>query len=179
MKMLPGVGKWISAFVFSLSLVVILLNFNRLFPALNHNALALTETSEDDPINIPVDINFLGEDKKAFIDYCKGIYGEELPMSVDPDSFIYYGTIDGCRLYRMQVSAIPAEAIHQTERIGIYTFESDRLYRPSATGLYVIGDGGVYPLDQAAEDNRVNIDEAYRLYQQKAQALVSAPKSQK
>lgn len=179
MKILHGAGKWISAFLFSLSLVVILLNFNRMFPALNHNALALTETSEDDPINIPVSINFLSEDRKAFIDYCKGIYGEDLPMSIEPDSFIYYGTIDGCRLYRMQVSAIPAEPAHQTETIGNYIFESDCLYRPSRTGLYIIGDGGVYSLDQAVEYNMINVDEAYRLYQQKMQALVSVPKTQK
>jgi len=178
MKISYFVKKFISAFVLSIVFIAIVINFSVFFPTLNHNALALINSETKNPINIPSNINFLNDDKKAFCDYMKNLYGQDLPLSVDNDLFVYYGAVNGYRFYRLQSMLIPLECTHQTEIIGSYLFESDFLFRPSAIGLYVIGDK-VYSLREAYYSNLINISEIYNLYNVKSPQKTTFVSSQK
>jgi prepilin peptidase dependent protein B len=164
---LKKIEKFISAAVFVAVLLVIVPNFNNIFPDLNRTDLVSAESKAEMPIDIPSNLNFLNDDKKAFIDYCKSIYGGTLPLTVNSDLFTYYGTVDGYRLYRLQSNLIPYEHAHSSETINGYTFLSDYIYRPSKTGLYVIGDKGVFTIDEVYKDGIVNIADIYDLYAKK------------
>lgn len=153
--------------VFSvLVLAVLVLNFHNLFPQLKKNALSPANHA-DTPINIPQNLNFLNDDKQVFLNYCNAIYGSKLPLSIEEDSFLYDGAIDGYRLYRMQANLIDTSPSRQSVLLGNYLFESDRLYRPSVTGLYLIKDKQVYTLEEAYDAKLVDFSDLYQLYKQK------------
>lgn len=167
MKVSHTAGKLLTAVVFGLVVFTIVFQFNKLFPALGINALLDDVEKNDTHIDIPSDLNFLNDDKRSFINYCKTIYGNNLPLAVDNDKFIYYGMVDGYRLYRLQPNLVPYEQAQQTETLGGHVFYSDCLYRPSKTGLYLINDLIVISIDDAYRLNLVDIDNVYELYSNK------------
>ena len=162
--------------VFVFTLAFIFCNFKALFPGLYRNALILYAGAENDPKDIPSSLNFLNDDKRAFIGYCQGIYGDRLPLSVDNASFVYFGTADGYRLYRLQANRVPCERVQNSETLAGYTFYSDCIYRPSRTGLYLIGDKGVFTLDSAYQNQLVDMSDVYSLYFAKIKADMPGPK---
>jgi hypothetical protein len=164
MRITHFASRFISTAIFVTMLLVIVFNFNTIFPALSRHSLTLMTTKYNNPIDIPSNLNFLNDDKKDFIEYCKTYYGEKLPLSVDNDAFVYYGSIDGVRLYRLQSNLIPYERVQQSESINGRVFMSDCTYRPSKTGLYIICDQGVFTLDEAYERDIIDIDDVYNLY---------------
>lgn len=145
---------------------ILMVNFDSIFTDLNCNALAVSKSSKD-LAEIPSTINFLDNDKQTFINYCKTIYGDEIPLDIDNTVYKYYGTVNGYRFYRLQPSYISYDNISQHEEIGGYTFESPFKYRPEPTGLYIISDNGVYPLKDAYEFGLIDISKAYKLYTEK------------
>lgn len=148
-------------------LAVLLFNFRFFFPALGQNAFT-DAGREDTPDNIPQSLNFLNDDKKAFLSYCGVRFGETIPFTVDPATFLYYGAADGFHLYRMQAALVETGPARQSVRLGKYVFSSDRLYRPSTVGLYLIRDGQVYDLETAYRLGLVDIARVYELYAQKS-----------
>lgn len=163
----PHVHRMVwSAILSALVLAVLVLNFAHLFPELRKNALSPANHA-DTPINIPQNLNFLNDDKQVFINYCNTIYGSNLPLSIDQNSFLYFGAVDGYHLYRLQANLIDTSPARQNIVVGSYLFESDRLYRPSATGLYLIKDIHVYTLEEAYNANLVDFADLYHIYQQK------------
>jgi prepilin peptidase dependent protein B len=143
---------------------VLMVNFNSIFTDLNCNALEISDNTNADLTHIPSKINFLDDDKKSFIEYCKNIYGSDLPLKIDDSVYMYFGTVNGYRFYRLQPSYITYDNINQQEVIGGYTFESSSRYRPERTGLYIIGDSNVYTLSDAYEKGLVDISKVYALY---------------
>lgn len=143
---------------------VLMVNFDSIFTDLNCNALAVSKSSKADLTEIPSTINYLDNDKQTFINYCKTIYGSDLPLEVDNTVYKYYGTVNGYRFYRLQPSYISYDTISQHEEIGGYTFESSFRYRPEPTGLYIISDDCVYSLKEAYEYGMIDISKAYQLY---------------
>lgn len=172
MKSAPIYKLMWSAVLSALILVVVLLNFSHIFPALKKNALSPSNHA-DTPINIPQNLNFLNDDKQAFLDYCTTIFGSKLPLSVDSDSFVYEGAVDGYHFYRIQANLIETGPARQHVVLGGYLFESDRLYRPSPTGLYLVKDNQVYTLEEAYNAKLVDFSELYSLYKQKDPLAVS------
>jgi hypothetical protein len=164
MKFSHIIKNFITAAVFFIMFILIIINFKTIFPALNQNALILSANNENNPNDIPSNLNFLNADKKSFITYCKGIYGDKLPLSVDNSNFIYFGTVDSYRLYRLQSTLIPYDRAQQSDTLAGHTFLSDCIYRPSKTGLYLIGDKGVFSLDDAYLNKVVDIGDVYSLY---------------
>jgi prepilin peptidase dependent protein B len=156
--------KIISVATVIVVMVVLMANFNSIFTDLNCNALEISNNTNADLTHIPSKINFLDDDKKSFIDYCKNNYGSNLPLKIDDSVYIYFGTINGYRFYRMQPLYIAYDNINQQEVIGGYTFESSYRYRPERTGLYIIGDNKVYTLSDAYEKGLVDISKVYKLY---------------
>lgn len=153
--------------VFSMVVLAFLIfNFHDIFPQLKKNALSPANHA-DTPINIPQNLNFLNDDRQVFLDYCNAIYGNKLPFSIEEDSFLYDGAIDGYRLYRMQANLVDTGPARQSVLLGNYLFESDRLYRPSVTGLYLIKDKQVYTLEEAYNAKLVDFSDLYQLYKQK------------
>ncbi len=155
-----------SVILFACVLAALFFNFSTFFPALKKNAFSIANKA-DSPINIPQNLNFLNDDKEAFITYCNAIYGASLPLSVDSSSFEYEGALNGYHFYRMQADLVGTEPAVQYVRLGGYTFVSDQLYRPSPTGLYLIKNSVVYTLEEAYSQNLVNFSELYALYQKK------------
>ncbi|MFT9077840.1 hypothetical protein [Ethanoligenens sp.] len=155
-----------TAILSALLLAILMVNFSNFFPALKRNALSPSNRA-DTPINIPQNINFLNDDKQAFLNMCNALYGSKLPLSVDSNSFLYEGAVDGYHLYRMQANLIETEPARQYVVLGKYLFESDRLYRPSPTGLYLVKDNLVYTLEEAYTTQLVDFSNLYRLYKQK------------
>jgi prepilin peptidase dependent protein B len=127
----------------------------------------LTKASKTAPKDIPKSLNFLNDDKSAFVSYCKSLYGDKLPLTVNNDSFTYFGSVDGARLYRMQSSIISCSHVQQAETIGGYVFYSDCRYYPSRVGLYIILDDNVYTLEEANSMGIINISDIYELYSEK------------
>lgn len=142
----------------------ILFNFDNLFQRLNYNAMALADSNTSEALDIPSDINFINDDKKSFITYMQEYDGSTLPLSIDNNTYVYYGIVNGYRLYRISVTSYSNEPICQEEVIGGYHFNSSSLFRPSPTGLYVIGDNGVYTLQEAYKFSLVDIGKVYKLY---------------
>jgi len=167
MVILRFARKLISPVVFILILVLVIMNFNTIFDKLNYNALAISDNSQIDQINIPSNLNFISDDKALFIEYCKSLYGEDLPLNVDEDNYIYYGANNGYRFYRLQAAGVPFEPAWQSETVGGHVFESSCLYRPALTGLYIIGNDKVYTLSEAYDQKLIDIGVIYNLYQQK------------
>lgn len=155
----------LSSVIFLITILVIVFNFNIIFPALRPHSLVITTTKKNNPTDIPSNLNFLNDDKNAFLEYCKKIYGDKLPLTVNNDTFVYFGTIDGYRLYRMQSNLIPYENIQHSEVIDGHMFLSDCIYHPSRSGLYIISDQSVvYTLNEAYKSGIINIDDVYNLY---------------
>lgn len=146
-------------------LSVLMVNFDSVFPDLNCDALAVSQTVKQKDDEVPNSINFIDEDKNAFINYCKEIYGNKLPMEIDKDVFHYYGTVNGFRFYRLAATYIPSENILRKEVVGGYTFESASRFRPSDTGLYIIGKDRVMTLKEANDNGLIDIAKVYRLYE--------------
>lgn len=143
---------------------VLMVNFDSIFTDINCNALSISSSTKADLTQIPSKINFLDDDKKAFVSYCKDIYGSDLPLEIDNSVYEYYGTVNGYRFYRLQPTYISYDSISQQEVVGGYTFESSSHYRPERTGLYIIGDDSVYSLRQAYDNGLIDISKAYQLY---------------
>jgi hypothetical protein len=153
------------AFVMGLLMV----NFDNIFTSLNCHALQVSDHEKSSAVTaIPSKINFLDDDKKAFIDYCKKLYGSSLPLKIDDSIYEYYGTVNGYRFYRLQPSYISYDSISQQKLIGGYLFESPCRCRPEATGLYIISDKRIYTLEQAYDKGLVDISLIYSLYTAKA-----------
>lgn len=155
--------------ILSVSLVVVFLgvlmiNFDNIFTDLNCDALTVSDNVKETPNEAPVSLNFIDEDKTCFIDYCKDLYGENLPLETDNNVFHYYGTVNGFRFYRIHASYIPCENINQQQVVGGYIFESSARYRPDKTGLYVIGNNRVYTIDEAYTNKLIDIAKLYKLY---------------
>ena len=164
MKTINKVGNYIVLAVILVVLLLIATHFKSIFPALNHNGTVISESKTNKPIDIPSNLNFLNDDKKAFLEYCDSLYGDALPFAIDNDKFCYYGTVDGQRLYRLQATLIPYEHANLTEDLGGYKFYSDCIYRPSKIGLYIITDNSIKTLENAYHDGSVNISDVYKLY---------------
>jgi hypothetical protein len=143
---------------------ILMVNFDSIFTDLNCNALTISDNSKSDLTHIPSKINFLDDDKKNFVSYCKDIYGSDLPLEVDTRVYEYFGTVNGYRFYRLQPSYISYDNVSQQQVIGGYTFESAYRYRPERVGLYIIGDDNVYSLEQAYEKGLIDISKVYELY---------------
>jgi hypothetical protein len=143
---------------------VLLINFDSIFTDLNCDALSVSQSVKKDADEVPNSINFIDEDKALFLDYCEENFQDKLPMEVDNSNFIYYGTVSGYRIYRLQATNIDCENINQSEAVGGYTFESSQRFRPYKLGLYAIGDGNVYTLYNAYSKNLIDISKVYRLY---------------
>ncbi|HEX3027085.1 MAG TPA: hypothetical protein VHR42_07655 [Clostridia bacterium] len=167
MKLSRQVSKGISTGILILVLIFIYINFNTIFTKLNYNALAVTDNQKDETINLPTQINFLSSDKKEFVEYCSLTFDVNLSDQSGNRVFTYYGAINGYRFYRLQLNCIPCDSAFTEENIGGYTFTSPCYYRPNPTGLYIIGDDGVYTLKEAYEKGLINISNAYSLYQKK------------
>jgi hypothetical protein len=164
-------SKILTTALFLIAMLVIVLNFNIIFPALRPHSLVITTEKKNNPTDIPSNLNFLNDDKNAFLEYCKGIYGEKLPLAVNNDTFVYYGTVDGYRLYRMQSNLIPYERVQQSEEINGHIFFSDCIYHPSRTGLYIVSEqSSVFTLDEAYKSGIIDIDDVYDLYLDKITA---------
>jgi hypothetical protein len=146
---------------------VLMVNFDSIFTDLNCNALTIPNNSKSDLSNIPSKINFLDDDKKAFVDFCKVKYGSNLPLEIDNNIYQYFGTVNGYRFYRLQPTYISYDSVSQQEVIGGYTFESACRYRPEKTGLYIIGDDNVYTLSDAYSKGLIDITKVYALYVKK------------
>jgi|WetSurMetagenome_2_1015567.scaffolds.fasta_scaffold317750_2 hypothetical protein len=164
MKMSRYGVKIITISIVVIAMGILMVNFDSIFTDLNCNALAISDSPKADLTQIPNSINFLDEDKTAFVNYCKDIYGSSLPLEVDSTVYKYYGTVNGYRFYRLMPTYISYDSISQQEVIGGYTFESSSLYRPERTGLYIIGDEKVYSLKQAYDNNLIDISKAYQLF---------------
>lgn len=160
----------ISSVVFLLTVLVIMFNFNTIFPSLGMNSLMFVKGSKTAPKDIPKSLNFLNDDKSAFVTYCKSCYDGKLPLVVSNDNFTYFGSVDGARLYRMQTNIIAYSHVQQAESIDGHVFYSDCRYYPSRVGLYVIIDGSVFTLEEASSMGIVNIDDIYELYAEKMAA---------
>ena len=156
--------KIITIMVVVVVMGVMMVNFDSIFTDLNCNALSISDNTKADLTQIPSKINFLDDDKKAFVSYCKDIYGSDLPLEIDDSVYEYYGTVNGYRFYRLQPSYIPYDSISQQEVVGGYTFESPSHYRPARTGLYIIGDDSVYTLEDAYDNGLIDISKVYELY---------------
>lgn len=154
-------------------LAALLLGFRTFFPALQKGAFH-SVSQQDSPDNIAQNLNFLSEDKKAFLSYCADIYGTVLPCEVDASTFVYYGGVDGFRLYRMQPTLVETGPARQSLTLGGDVFTSDRLYRPFSLGLYLVKDSAVYDLKTAARLGLANISDVYALYLQKDASAVSS-----
>lgn len=148
------------------TITVLMFNFDSIFTDLSCKALTFS-ANKSDKTELPTKINFLDDDRNLFIKYCKGIYGEDLPIKIDDSIYKYYGTVNGYRFYRIQPTLIPYDSIIQHETIGGYTFESPSRFRPEPTGLYIIGDDSVYTLNEAYSQGIIDIKKAYRLYKEK------------
>jgi hypothetical protein len=161
--------KFVTFLAVALVMGSIMANFDNIFTGLNCHALQVSDHKKSSELaSIPSKINFLDDDKKAFIDYCKKLYGSSLPLKIDDSIYEYYGTINGYRFYRLQPSYISYDPISQREMIGGYLFESPYRCRPEATGLYIISDKRVYTLEQAFDKKLVDISLVYSLYAAKA-----------
>ena len=145
-------------------IAVLLLNFDKIFTDINCNAFSESAGNKADVTVIPSKINFLDDDKKSFLNYCKKIYGNNFPLKIDESVYKYYGTVNGYRLYRLQLSYISFDSIIEYEDIDGYIFESPCRFRPERTGLYIIGDTGVFTLNDAYKLGYVDISKIYRLY---------------
>lgn len=157
--------KFVTFLIVAVIMGAILLNFDNIFTGLNCHALQVSEHKKTAELaSLPSTINFLDDDKKAFVNYCKKLYGSSLPLKVDDSLYTYYGTINGYRFYRLQPSYISYDRINQQEMIGGYLFESPYRCRPEATGLYLISDKRVYTLKEAFEKRLVDISLIYSLY---------------
>lgn len=141
-----------------------MINFDSIFPDLNCDALAVSQTVKQTTNEVPSSINFIEEDKASFIKYCESFYGTDVPMSTDNDSFRYYGTTNGYRLYRIAPTNVPSDTLNVQKVIGGYTFESSERFRPSTLGLYIIGQNKVLTLEEAYEQNLIDISKIYKFY---------------
>lgn len=160
--------KLIIFLVVALVMGSLMVNFDNIFTSLNCHALQVSDYEKSAAVTaIPSKINFLDDDKKAFIDYCKKIYGSSLPLKIDDNLYEYYGTVNGYRFYRLQPAYISYDSISQQKVIGGYFFESPCRCRPEATGLYIISDKRVYTLEQAYDKGLVDISLIYSLYSAK------------
>lgn len=168
MRMTQYGTKIITIVVAIVIMGALMVNFDNIFTDLNCNALAVSSSTKADDTQIPSTINYLDNDKKTFIDYCKDIYGDNLPLQIDDSVYYYYGTVDGYRLYRLQPMYISYDNISQQQVIGGYTFESPNRYRPYRIGLYIIGNDKVYTLKEAYDYGLVSISKVYKLYAAKS-----------
>lgn len=149
-------------------MAVIMLNFDTIFTELDCNALTVS-ANKADVTDLPSKINFLDDDKEAFIKYCKNIYGEDLPIRIDDDVYQYYGNVNGYRFYRLQPTLVSYDNISQSQVVGGLKFESPYRFRPENTGLYIISDECVYTLDEAYKLGLIDIKKAYQLYKDKTE----------
>lgn len=166
LKVSDAKKKFFTTTVLFLLLVVTLSCFNVVLSSLNYNASAFSNTKKE-TLDIPSDLNFVDDDKKAFLNYCKDIYGNEKPFSIDTMAYCYYGTIEGRRLYRFNATYIPYENVYNESTIGGYVFSSSCLYRPYSLGLYIVDGKNVYTLAEAYEKGLVNIAKVHELYMSK------------
>ncbi|HEX2937916.1 MAG TPA: hypothetical protein VHO66_03255 [Ruminiclostridium sp.] len=158
--------KLVTVAVVAVTMAVLLINFDSIFTELSCDALTITQTKSD-KAELPSSLNYIDEDKSVFVNYCKDIYGDDLPLKIDENVYQFYGTINGLRFYRLQSTLIPYDNINQSELIGGYSFDSPGRFRPYSTGLYIIGDDKVYTLKQAYESGLINIQKAFDLYNNK------------
>lgn len=169
MKIPKRINRIATTTIMFVLLAVLLFNFDSVFNKLNANALAINENIKKTELaNIPSKINFLSDDKNSFLDYCKNLYGGDLPLTIDSDSFIYYGAVDGYRLYRMNTTYLPCRNVTTFVTLGCYTFTGNCRYSPEPSGLYLIGDDGVHTLSDAYSENIVDFSKVYQLYKSKA-----------
>lgn len=158
--------KLISTALLIVLLIGTLLSFNLLFSNLSYNAEAFNSPKKA-ALDIPSDINFISDDKKAFISFCEQNYGTKATDSIESGSYCYFGSIEGKRLYRMNLSCMPYENLYNETNIGGYTFSSSRLFKQYGVGLYIIDETGVYTLEQAYETGKIDIGRFYELYTEK------------
>jgi hypothetical protein len=164
MKMPRYGAKIITVAAVIMVMAFLLVNFNSFFKSLDCSALETSEKTSTDVTSIPSQINFIDDDKKLFTDYCTKVYGSKIPIKVDDSVYLYFGTVNGYRFYRLQPTYIACDCVRQQQIIGGYIFESAYRYRPEATGLYIIGGNKVYTLEQAYNKGLVNIQKVYKLY---------------
>lgn len=131
----------------------------------NFKALADIQTSKKSSLNIPSDINFIDDDKKAFLEYCRQNKGASDKAQIDDTTYVYYGCLNGYRFYRLNLDCYPAEELNHEENIGGYVFQSSRSFYPYVSGLYIIGNDGVHTLSEACSENIVDIGKIFLLYQ--------------
>lgn len=163
MKLRRYVYKIVSITVAVSVIAVLMLNFDSIFSELHCNALTVS-ANKVEKTQLPSKLNFLDDDKTAFVNYCKDIYGADLPIKIDENVYKYYGAVNGYRVYRLQPTLIPYDSINNVTVIGGYDFESPCRYRPACSGIYVIGDDNVYTLTEAYKEGIVNISSVYKLY---------------
>lgn len=131
-------------------------------------ATDIVTTEKMNAADIPSDINYIDDDKKLFVRYCDEAYSITIPSKIDSSTYVFYGVINGYRFYRMSVSSLPTENINHEDVVGSFPFESSRLFRPYAPGLYIIGNGKVYTLEEAYEQHIVDIRQVFQLYLEKS-----------
>lgn len=167
MNIIKKYKKYLTTAILFLLLCITLVFFNNLNSGLNLNALALYENDKKDALNIPSDINFISDDKKSFIEFCKKQYGINHDIEIDNSTYIYYGSVNGYRFYRINISCMPVDSINHNEIIGGYNFSSSLMFRTYPSGLYIIGDNGVYTLTDAYNQNLIDITQIHELFLKK------------
>lgn len=131
----------------------------------NFQALADVQNTKKSTLNIPSDINFIDDDKKAFIEYCQKNAAAGNSAAIDDSTYTYYGCVGGYRFYRINVDCFPSDELNHEEMIGGYIFQSSRTFYPYSSGLYIIGDNNILTLDEASRQCLVDIGKIYALYQ--------------
>jgi hypothetical protein len=159
--------KLITTVVLLFLLVFVVTFFNSFFAKYDFHALATYKVTANDAVDIPSDINFIQDDKTSFLNYCQGKIATNQPLAIDNNTYIYYGNQNGFRFYRISITAVPYSDINNELSIDGYTFESLYTFRPYASGFYIIGEGGVYTLEEAFNKNIIDISQIYKLYNAK------------
>jgi hypothetical protein len=159
--------KFITTAILLFLLVFVVTFFDSFYAKYDFRALATYNVTKNDAVDIPSDINFIQDDKKAFLNYCQNLITTNQPFVIDDKTYVYYGNQNGYRFYRISITAMLYTNINNELTIDGYTFESLYTFRPYASGFYIIGDSGVYTLEEAYEYKIIDIKQIYKLYMTK------------
>jgi hypothetical protein len=166
-KLFKNFKKFITTVILLFLLIFVVTFFDSFYAKYDFRALATYKVTKNDAVDIPSDINFIQDDKKVFIKYCQKPIITNQPLIVDDKTYVYYGNRNGYRFYRMSITAMPYTNINSELTIDGYTFESCYTLKPYATGLYIIGNSGVFTLEEAYNNKIIDIKRIYDLYMAK------------
>lgn len=164
MKLFKNFRKFITTAILLFLLLFVVTYFDGFYAKYDFRALASYKVTKDDAVNIPSDINFIQDDKNLFLNYCQNLITTKQHLLIDDKTYIYYGNRNGYRFYRMSVTSMPFMNINSELVIEGYPFERCYTFKPNESGLYIIGNSGVFTLEEAYNNKIIDIKQMHDLY---------------